>query len=207
MVRCKALRPGDDDDRRLWGLWHSPLILLGYNFGLADLRGVALMTAGCIAWGILLGWSRLRTGSVWPAVVGHGALNASAGLIGVVVAAGAPLDPLKSTFPQIAADDTPTNFPSKASACKAVAGVSKAKPTWPSITVFNKSPALSGTLDAPTRTMTGIRWFPTLPTIMMPCADEGASRTIGCDVPTGVYGELADTLRLTKTLSAELSRF
>ncbi|UOQ56247.1 CPBP family intramembrane metalloprotease [Leucobacter allii] len=77
----------------VWGLWHSPLILLGYNFGLTDWRGVALMTAGCVAWGVLLGWARLRTGSVWPAVVGHGALNASGGLIVVVAAAGAPLDP------------------------------------------------------------------------------------------------------------------
>ncbi|WP_244302974.1 CPBP family intramembrane glutamic endopeptidase [Leucobacter coleopterorum] len=77
----------------IWGLWHSPLILLGYNFNLTDLRGVALMTAGCIAWGVLLGWSRLRTGSVWPAVFAHGALNASAGLFMLLAAAGEPLDP------------------------------------------------------------------------------------------------------------------
>lgn len=76
----------------IWGLWHAPLILLGYNFGLTDWRGVALMTAGCIAWGVLLGWSRLRSGSVWPAVVGHGALNASAGLFMIVAAAGVPVD-------------------------------------------------------------------------------------------------------------------
>lgn len=72
----------------IWGLWHSPLILLGYNFGLTDWRGVALMTVACVFWGVLLGWSRLRSGSVWPAVVGHGALNASAGLIVVILAAG-----------------------------------------------------------------------------------------------------------------------
>ncbi|MFD5600316.1 CPBP family intramembrane glutamic endopeptidase [Leucobacter sp. NPDC058333] len=77
----------------IWGLWHSPIILLGYNFGLTDWRGVALMTIGCIAWGTLLGWARLRTGSVWPAVFGHGALNASAAMIAVLAAAGAPLDP------------------------------------------------------------------------------------------------------------------
>ena len=64
----------------IWGLWHAPLILLGYNYGLLDWRGVALMTVGCTLWGVLFGWTRLRTGSVWPAVVGHGALNASAGL-------------------------------------------------------------------------------------------------------------------------------
>ncbi|WGW12921.1 CPBP family intramembrane metalloprotease [Saxibacter everestensis] len=63
----------------VWGVWHSPLILLGYNFGRTDIGGVALMTGGCIAFGILLGWTRLRTGSVWPAVFGHAALNVSTG--------------------------------------------------------------------------------------------------------------------------------
>lgn len=76
----------------IWGLWHSPLILLGYNFGLTDWRGVALMTTGCMAWGILFGWARLRTASVWPAVVGHGALNASASLVGLVAASDSPMD-------------------------------------------------------------------------------------------------------------------
>lgn len=51
------------------------------------------MVGGCVAWGVLFGWARLRTGSVWPAVVGHGALNASAGLFLVVGAAEAPFDP------------------------------------------------------------------------------------------------------------------
>ncbi|MBL3700646.1 CPBP family intramembrane metalloprotease [Leucobacter luti] len=77
----------------IWGLWHSPLILLGYNFGLTDWRGVALMVVGCVAWGILLGWTRLRTGSVWPAVVGHGALNASGSLLLLFIAAGTTPDP------------------------------------------------------------------------------------------------------------------
>lgn len=72
----------------IWGLWHSPLILVGYNFGYTDLRGVGLMVGGCIAWGALFSWARLRSGSVWPAVFGHGALNASAGLVLVLAAAG-----------------------------------------------------------------------------------------------------------------------
>ena len=75
----------------IWGLWHSPVILLGHNFGLFDWRGVALMTIGCVLWGVLLGWSRLRSGSVWPAVIGHGAMNAAAGAFGLFAAAGADL--------------------------------------------------------------------------------------------------------------------
>lgn len=75
----------------IWGLWHSPLTLLGHNFGLYDWRGVALMTVGCVFWGVLLGWLRLRSGSVWPAVLAHGAINAGAGVFGLVAMADAPL--------------------------------------------------------------------------------------------------------------------
>ncbi|GAA1783517.1 CPBP family intramembrane glutamic endopeptidase [Leucobacter iarius] len=77
----------------IWGLWHSPLILLGYNFGRTDWTGVAFMVLGCMAWGVFFGWLRLRSGSVWPAVVGHGALNAAAGTFMLLAASGAPLDP------------------------------------------------------------------------------------------------------------------
>jgi hypothetical protein len=65
----------------IWGLWHSPVILLGYNFGRTDVTGVLFMVGGCVAWGVLFGWLRLRSGSVWPAVVAHGSLNAAAGMV------------------------------------------------------------------------------------------------------------------------------
>lgn len=77
----------------IWGLWHAPVILLGYNFGRLDITGVLLMTAGCIAWGVLLGWLRLRSASMWPAVFAHGAMNAAGGMITLVYAAGTTLDP------------------------------------------------------------------------------------------------------------------
>ncbi|REJ08198.1 CPBP family intramembrane metalloprotease [Microbacterium bovistercoris] len=77
----------------IWGLWHAPVILLGYNFGRTDILGVLLMVGGCVAVGVLFGWTRLRSGSVWPAVFAHGALNAAAGLPMVFRAAGTPLDP------------------------------------------------------------------------------------------------------------------
>lgn len=77
----------------IWGLWHSPVILLGYNFGRFDITGVLFMTGGCITWGVLLGWLRLRSASVWPAVFAHGAMNASGGLIALVYLAGTTYDP------------------------------------------------------------------------------------------------------------------
>ncbi|WP_144795778.1 CPBP family intramembrane glutamic endopeptidase [Microbacterium paludicola] len=76
----------------IWGLWHAPVILLGYNFGRYDITGVLLMTAGCIAWGVLLGWLRLRSASVWPAVFAHGMMNATGALVGLLYAAGTTFD-------------------------------------------------------------------------------------------------------------------
>ncbi|TLF25706.1 CPBP family intramembrane glutamic endopeptidase, partial [Microbacterium sp. 5K110] len=73
-----------------WGFWHSPLILLGYNFLESNVLGVVLMIGACTLFGILLGWTRLRTASVWPAVFAHGAFNASAGLGTLVVATDSP---------------------------------------------------------------------------------------------------------------------
>jgi len=72
----------------VWGLWHAPIILLGYNFARPDLGGVLLMVGGCIAWGVLLGWLRLRSASLWPAVLAHGSLNAVGAFVVIVVAAG-----------------------------------------------------------------------------------------------------------------------
>lgn len=64
----------------LWGAWHAPVLLLGYNFGLYDLRGVGLMCIACVLLGVWLGWLRGVSGSVWPAALAHGAFNAAAGL-------------------------------------------------------------------------------------------------------------------------------
>lgn len=82
----------------IWGLWHAPIILLGYNFGRTDITGVLLMTGGCLAWGVLLGWLRLRSASLWPAVFAHGAMNATAALPMLFIAAGATFDPALALF-------------------------------------------------------------------------------------------------------------
>lgn len=76
----------------IWGLWHAPITLLGHNFGRTDVVGVLLMIGACVAWGVLFGWLRLRTGSVWPAVFAHGSLNAVGGVILVLAAAVAAPD-------------------------------------------------------------------------------------------------------------------
>jgi membrane protease YdiL (CAAX protease family) len=78
----------------IWGLWHAPIILLGYDFDEPNPLGVVFMTLGCTSYGVLLGWLRLRSGSIWPSVIAHGAFNASAGVGVLLLAADSPHSPL-----------------------------------------------------------------------------------------------------------------
>lgn len=78
----------------VWGPWHAPLVLLGYNYGTTSPTGVIMMTVTTILMGVLFGWLRLRSGSVFPSAFAHGALNASGGtLLAVFVPAAAGVTP------------------------------------------------------------------------------------------------------------------
>jgi len=68
----------------LWGVWHWPILALGHNYGL-DYPGAPWLGMLAFLWftftvGTILGWLTLRGESVWPAVIGHAALNGIAGL-------------------------------------------------------------------------------------------------------------------------------
>lgn len=73
----------------IWALWHAPLILLGYNYP-AGPRWWALMCMSgmCVALGAVLAWLRLRTRSIWPCALFHGAINAGAGFFAVLAMSG-----------------------------------------------------------------------------------------------------------------------
>lgn len=76
----------------VWGLWHAPLTLLGYNYPALGPWAAAYFTGFCVVAGVVFGWLRLRSGSVWPAVVAHGALNATASSVLLLGDAAAPPD-------------------------------------------------------------------------------------------------------------------
>jgi membrane protease YdiL (CAAX protease family) len=59
----------------IWGIWHAPIILQGHNYPQHPVLGVPLMIAFCILLGVLLGWLRLASGSVFAAAVGHASVN------------------------------------------------------------------------------------------------------------------------------------
>ncbi|KAA0974039.1 CPBP family intramembrane metalloprotease [Paeniglutamicibacter gangotriensis] len=83
----------------IWGAWHAPLVLLGYNYPMAPgWLGVLLMIGMCTLVGAVFGWLRLRSRSVWPAALAHGAFNAAAGFYLVFASAGAPVNTIHGTI-------------------------------------------------------------------------------------------------------------
>ena len=68
----------------IWGIWHWPAILMGHNYGLnyfgAPFLGPLAMVWFTIVIGVLFSWVTINSESVWPAVIGHGALNGIAAL-------------------------------------------------------------------------------------------------------------------------------
>lgn len=66
----------------IWGLWHAPLILVGYNYPHhPDLIGLSMFTLICIVWSIILSQLRVLGRSVIPPSIMHGNINAVAGMI------------------------------------------------------------------------------------------------------------------------------
>ncbi|MCR5788607.1 MAG: CPBP family intramembrane metalloprotease [Lachnospiraceae bacterium] len=63
----------------IWGLWHMPLTIMGHNYGLDyagyPVTGILAMCLFCEVIGIFFAFLYVRTGSVFPAVFAHGALN------------------------------------------------------------------------------------------------------------------------------------
>ncbi|MGW4468971.1 CPBP family intramembrane glutamic endopeptidase [Nonomuraea sp. NPDC004354] len=74
----------------IWGLWHAPATGLGYNYPAVGPWAALLFVGFCVPAGMLFGWLRLRTGSIWPAVIGHAALNPAASLALMLGDAAAP---------------------------------------------------------------------------------------------------------------------
>jgi hypothetical protein len=58
----------------IWGAWHWPIILMGYNYPGHPMLGVLLMTVYTTGLAVVLGYAVLRSGSVLLAAYLH-ALN------------------------------------------------------------------------------------------------------------------------------------
>ena len=71
---------------QVFPLYPLVLILMGYNYPRhPDLVGITAFTVWCILVGFFLGWLRLKSKSVFPPALGHGAVNAYIGF-GLLIA-------------------------------------------------------------------------------------------------------------------------
>jgi membrane protease YdiL (CAAX protease family) len=74
----------------IWGVWHYPVNLRGYNFPGHPVLGLVVFPVSTILLSIIFGWLRLRTGSVWAASLAHAATNAIGGSLITLLFAGGP---------------------------------------------------------------------------------------------------------------------
>jgi membrane protease YdiL (CAAX protease family) len=74
----------------IWGMWHYPLNVRGYNFPDHPLLGLAVFPVSTTLISIVFGWLRLRTGSIWASSLAHAATNAVGGSLTMLLFAGGP---------------------------------------------------------------------------------------------------------------------
>jgi membrane protease YdiL (CAAX protease family) len=58
----------------IWGVWHAPVILMGYNYPDQPVLGILLMTIYCICLAFYLAYALFKSQGLWTAVYLH-ALN------------------------------------------------------------------------------------------------------------------------------------
>jgi uncharacterized protein len=74
----------------IWGVWHYPLILMGYQYPRDRLLGLTVFPVSTILLSIIFGWLRLRSGSIWSTCVAHAATNAIGGGLIFLLFSGGP---------------------------------------------------------------------------------------------------------------------
>lgn len=64
----------------IWGIWHAPFIIQGYNYPQHPLIGVGMMVVFCTLFGPILSFLAIKAKSVFAAAIAHGTFNAAYGL-------------------------------------------------------------------------------------------------------------------------------
>lgn len=59
----------------IWGVWHYPLTLRGYDFPGQPILGSLLLTVCAVLLAYVFGWIRARSGSIWASSLAHAATN------------------------------------------------------------------------------------------------------------------------------------
>jgi len=74
----------------IWGVWHFPLYIMGMSSDPSMTPGrllayLGLAVLSTCAMSVLLCWVTLRSGSVWPASIGHGFINGTTAIPGMAL--------------------------------------------------------------------------------------------------------------------------
>jgi membrane protease YdiL (CAAX protease family) len=72
----------------IWGVWHFPLILRGYNYPDHTILGLFVFPVSTMLLSIIFGWLRLRTGSIWSSSLAHAATNVIGGSLTLLLFVG-----------------------------------------------------------------------------------------------------------------------
>ncbi len=72
----------------IWGTWHYPLNIRGYNYPEHPLLGLLLFPVSCILMSIIFGWLNTRSTSIWTVCVAHSATNAIGGSLTLLLFTG-----------------------------------------------------------------------------------------------------------------------
>jgi uncharacterized protein len=75
----------------LWGLWHAPIILMGFNYGKYALPGILMMCVFTTPLSFVMWYARDYTGSLLAPAILHGAFNGFAGFFLLFLANPNPL--------------------------------------------------------------------------------------------------------------------
>jgi membrane protease YdiL (CAAX protease family) len=72
----------------IWGVWHYPLLLRGYDFPQNRLAALIVFPVTTIFLSIIFAWLLLKTGSIWSSSFAHAATNAIGGSLSLLLLGG-----------------------------------------------------------------------------------------------------------------------
>jgi membrane protease YdiL (CAAX protease family) len=72
----------------IWGVWHYPIVLSGYEPNHHGLRSVLLYAWFMVPFSVILGWLQQRTRTVWVATLAHSSANSVLPKMGSALALG-----------------------------------------------------------------------------------------------------------------------
>ena len=72
----------------IWGIWHTPLILMGHNYPQHQQFGVIMMIIWCVLLTPIIIYFTIKSKSVIAAAILHGTMNATATISNMQVSGG-----------------------------------------------------------------------------------------------------------------------